>query len=130
MPFQKGHTLNRGKKHTPESRANMSAAMKGNTNGLGATRTPEVRAKIGAAHKGNTNGLSHEMSRTTIYKIWNAMIQRTTNSNNASWKNYGGRGITCCQRWQDSFVMFLYDMGPRPPGLTLQRSPELTRLCS
>lgn len=54
------------------------------------------------------------------YGIWNAMKNRCTNPQNAAYKDYGGRGITVCQRWLD-FKNFFADMGPRPPGMTLDR---------
>lgn len=41
------------------------------------------------------------------------MKQRCGNRKNKSFKNYGGRGITVCDRWQ-KFENFLKDMGSRP----------------
>jgi hypothetical protein len=38
-----------------------------------------------------------------------------------AYPNYGGRGITVCQRWRLDFLFFLEDMGFRPDGLTLER---------
>jgi hypothetical protein len=42
------------------------------------------------------------------------MIQRCTNPNTSKFHNYGGRGITVCERWRHSFPNFLADMGLRP----------------
>jgi len=48
------------------------------------------------------------------------MRQRCTNPNDASYPNYGGRGIFVCERWLD-FENFLADMGERPEGMSLDR---------
>jgi hypothetical protein len=47
------------------------------------------------------------------YWIWAAMKQRCFNRNNSQFKDYGGRGITVCNRWL-KFEQFYADMGPRP----------------
>lgn len=49
------------------------------------------------------------------------MIQRTTNPKHKSWKNYGGKGVSICERWKDSFSNFLEGVGSRPEGMTLYR---------
>lgn len=62
----------------------------------------------------------HGMSKTKIYGIWWAMITRCQNPKCKAFKNYGGRGITVCERWQ-KFENFYADMGDRPEGKTLER---------
>lgn len=63
----------------------------------------------------------HGMSATQVYKGWAAMKDRCLNPNNTHYAEYGGRGITVCQRWLSSFEDFIADMGPRPPGMTIER---------
>lgn len=48
------------------------------------------------------------------YRSWSQMIQRCTNPKNPKFENYGGKGITVCDRWLDSYINFLEDMGRRP----------------
>lgn len=57
---------------------------------------------------------------TGAFSSWAAMIQRCGNRKNAQYADYGGRGISVCERWQ-SFENFFADMGPRPDGCTLDR---------
>lgn len=48
------------------------------------------------------------------YSVWAGMKQRCFNPKAPSYRYYGGRGITVCQRWRESFAAFVADMGPRP----------------
>lgn len=64
---------------------------------------------------------SHGLSKIPEYSVWAIMIQRCTNVGSPDWKDYGGRGITVCDRWLHSFENFFNDMGPRKAGLTIER---------
>ena len=63
---------------------------------------------------------THGCFGTSEHKTWSAMIQRCHNPKSQAFKNYGGRGITVCERWRIA-ANFLEDMGPRPEGMTLER---------
>ena len=55
------------------------------------------------------------------YISWHGARYRCTSEKHPAWQHYGGRGITMCDRWKESFWNFLEDMGPRPDGLELDR---------
>jgi hypothetical protein len=80
-----------------------------------------------ADHARPVHGHASGGKRSPTYVAYTGMIQRTTDSTSPSWSNYGGRGITTCDRWlkgdadRRGFECFLSDMGERPAGLTLDR---------
>lgn len=61
------------------------------------------------------------MTGTTEHTIWKSMRRRCSDPSVPEYKNYGGRGIKVCSRWDNSFLTFYHDMGARPEGLTLDR---------
>lgn len=60
------------------------------------------------------------LSRSRVYSIWYGMVRRCTREDHPSWKGYGSRGITVCERWR-TFKNFFEDMGHPPPRMTLDR---------
>lgn len=63
----------------------------------------------------------HGLNGTLEYRVRTYMIQRCYNENHDSYPDYGGRGITVCERWLASVEDFVADMGKCPDGLTLER---------
>jgi hypothetical protein len=57
---------------------------------------------------------------TPEYRAWLHMRERCLNPNDRDYADYGGRGITVCDRWND-FAAFLEDMGPRKSGTSIDR---------
>lgn len=55
-----------------------------------------------------------------LRNCWRSMRERCRNPKAKQFSDYGGRGVTVCERW-NSFEKFASDVGPRPPGKTLDR---------
>jgi hypothetical protein len=71
---------------------------------------------------GESNGnYRHGGSDRPEWWVWRDMIGRCCDSKNVDYRHYGGRGISVCDRWKNSFTMFFQDMGERPNGLTIDR---------
>lgn len=67
-------------------------------------------------------GKNHGLSDTSEYTAWYNMKARCLKKTHPSYKNYGGRGITVCKEWEDSFLQFYKDMGAKPsPELSIDR---------
>lgn len=68
------------------------------------------------------NRRKHAMSGSPEYSNWCAMKERCFSKKHKNYADYGGRGITVCERWNNSFDAFFADMGPRPfPKATIDR---------
>jgi hypothetical protein len=68
-----------------------------------------------------TRSIKHGMEGTREYRCWAHMKERCMNPKHKQYSDYGGRGITVCLEWQQSFEAFYADMGPMPSNLTLER---------
>jgi hypothetical protein len=82
-------------------------------------RTGQIRS-CGCLLKEATT--KHGMSGTPEFFIWWGMQDRCMRTTTAYYDRYGGRGISVCKEWRDSFAAFYRDMGPRPsPKHSLDR---------
>lgn len=70
-----------------------------------------VARKHGHARKGRLS---------PTWCAWRDMRSRCHNPNVKQHKDWGGRGIAVCERWNE-FANFLSDMGEKPAGMTLER---------
>jgi len=98
----------------------------GTTKSCGCLAIEHIR-ELGVATRGmpNKGTLRHGMSKDSnklpsVYRIWQNIKTRCFNKNCHDYLNYGGRGITVCDRWLE-FKNFYEDMGDRPEGLSLDR---------
>ncbi len=71
-----------------------------------------LRGKANATHRGKG---------TPTHNTWSAMKQRCADPNHAQFQYYGGRGVSVCHRWAESYEVFLADMGERPAGMSIER---------
>ncbi len=65
---------------------------------------------------------THGMSQSPEHTTWSDIKRRCFKPSFKQFKDYGGRGITMCERWRNSFECFFADMGARPtPKHTIER---------
>lgn len=65
---------------------------------------------------------THGKSHHPLHHIWRGIKDRCLNPKNKRYKDYGGRGITICERWKNSFEAFWEDMAPTwRQGLSIDR---------
>ena len=71
-----------------------------------------ARAEITAAR--NVANATHGMWKTPEFEAWSSMRKRCYTPGAHGYERYGGRGITVCDEWKDSFEAFFAYIGPRP----------------
>lgn len=91
----------------------LASVRSGNTKSCGCLKR-EAMAAVGRSTK------THGLTRTPTYRSWQGLRARCLDPNDKSYPNYGGRGITVCERWAD-FANFLADMGLKPRGTSIER---------
>jgi hypothetical protein len=57
---------------------------------------------------------THGRSKDRVYRTYHTMLKRCLDKMHKQYKGYGGRGITVCDRWRESFENFFEDMGIPP----------------
>lgn len=68
------------------------------------------------------HGFAPRSGKAKEYWVWMAMKARCKYQNNKAYEYYGGRGISVCRRWENSFSHFIEDMGWRPsPKHSIER---------
>lgn len=68
----------------------------------------------GCYRREHPSGVTHGQTDSPEYHSWRSMQQRCYYRRSINFANYGGRGVTVCVRWRESFEAFLADMGFRP----------------
>lgn len=83
-----------------------------------------ITKSCGCLHSEISGGVEihGEAQKTPEYAAWSSMKNRCLSPSCHAYADYGGRGITVCQRWVDDYEAFLADMGRKPdPSLSLDR---------
>lgn len=78
------------------------------------------------AAKSRSNNLLHGDTRRGVvspeYRTWQSLKNRCYRIKNSDYSRYGGRGISVCDSWRNSFTQFLADVGRQPsPEHSIER---------
>lgn len=92
-------------------RLSPSKVIRGHTLSCGCLRKDSFRSVI----------TTHGKSGSGAHRSWKDMMQRCHNPSNQDYGDYGGKGITVCAEWRNSFEQFHADMGDRPSGASIDR---------
>lgn len=83
---------------------------------------PCCSLKCNHIYKQKYNFLNGKADKSTLYVIWNGMMQRCYNKKQKSYKHYGERGIQIFKSWQDFKIFYDWAMSNGyQEGLTIER---------
>jgi hypothetical protein len=77
----------------------VSALLNGRSKSCGCLHS-EIMHNVKAHYK---HGFAH---KERLYNEWKSMKQRCYNQNTNRYYRYGGRGVTVCKEWMDSYIAF------------------------
>ena len=83
----------------------------GRSSGCGCTRIAAMQRSV----------TKHGMCFSCEYRSWAHAKGRCFVKTDQDYDDYGGRGITMCSEWRDSFESFYKSMGDCPDGMSLDR---------
>lgn len=70
----------------------------------------EIIVPQGNLHSGNSKSCGHNhktgVGKDRLNHIWVLMKRRCSNPDDSAYKNYGGRGITVCEEWENDYHEF------------------------
>lgn len=96
--------------------ANRYTVKSGSTKSCGCLKSLAYHASHGESRRGEW---------TPEYRAWSNMITRCHNPNATRYQNWGGRGISVCPQWRESFQDFLAHVGRRPTAAhSIDRYPN------
>lgn len=100
------------------------ALLNGTSKSCGCFRA-ERMGKLALAHGMARHKRDGSTKKSAEYKTWDGIKERCFNPNSTSYSNYGGRGVTMCEKWRHSFEEFFSYVGARPSSLhSIDRWPN------
>lgn len=96
--------------------------VRGSSLRFGNGRSCGCLAREEASLRMTQHGHARKGKITSEFRSWQHMIERCYNENCDDYFAWGGRGITVCDRWKQSFTNFVSDMGMKSDRLlTIER---------
>lgn len=70
------------------------------------------------------HGLAVRGEKHPLYSTWGRIKDRCHNPSCSDYYLYGDKGVSMCDKWRNSFLAFIADVGERPPGTSIDRYPN------